>query len=98
MCIFFGSEKGLIDIPAELLLISFSLQFQVKVHRNQDFLSISGSFLFNVDDMRCENELFVDGFIESCVSGSSGVKIIKPLGQCVLYFDIMSLDFSLKPK
>jgi len=65
---------------------------------NEYFISICGSFLFYVDYVRSENELLIDSFIKSCVSGSSRVEIFKPLGQGVLDFDVMSFDLSLKPE
>lgn len=66
--------------------------------RNEDFFGLSWSFLFDVVDIGGEDELFIDGFVESGVPGSSGVQILEPLGQGVLDFDIMAFDFSLKPE
>lgn len=65
------------------------------MNRDQDLFSISRSFLFDVDNVGSENKLFINGFVEGCVSGSSGVQILEPLGQGVLDFNIMSFDLSL---
>jgi hypothetical protein len=73
VCVFLRREVGFVDIPAELFFVSFSLQFQVKMHWNQDLLCLGGSFLFNVVDIRSEDELFVDGFVESSVPGPARV-------------------------
>lgn len=98
MCILLWSKVRFINIPTELLFISFSLQFKVKMNWYEDFISISGSFLFDVNHIWGENELFIDSFVKSCVSGSSRVEIFEPLGQSVLDFDVMSFDLSLKPE
>lgn len=98
MCILLWGKIRFINIPTELLFVSFSFQFKVEMYWNENFISICGSFLFYVYYIGSENELFIDSFVESCVSGSSRVKIFEPFGQGVLNFDVMSFDFSLKPE
>lgn len=73
MCILFRSEVRFVDIPTELFFVPFTLQLKIKVNRNQNFLCISGSFLFDVDDIGGENELLVDCFIKGGVARSSRV-------------------------
>ena len=98
MCIFFRCKIGFVNIPAELFFVPLSFKLEVKVNGYEYFFGIGGSFLFDVDDVGSENELFVNGFIEGGVPGSSRVEIVEPLGQGVLDFDIMAFDFSLQPE
>lgn len=51
MGIFLRSKVGLVDIPAELFFVAFSLKFEVKMDGYEYFFSIGGSFLFNVEDI-----------------------------------------------
>lgn len=73
--ILFRSKVGLIDIPAKLFFVAFAFQFKVEVDWDEDFFGIGGSFLFNVENVGSEDELFVDGFVEGGVAGPSGVKV-----------------------
>jgi hypothetical protein len=63
MGILFRSKIGFVDVPAELLFVTFSFKFEVKMDRNKDFFSFSGSFFLNVANIRSENELFIDSFV-----------------------------------
>ncbi len=49
--ILFGREVRFVDVPAELFFVAFSFEFQVKMDRNEDFLSFGGSFLPDVVDI-----------------------------------------------
>lgn len=60
-----------VNIPTELFFIPFPFEFKVKMHRDEDFLCINWSFLFDVDNIGSKNELFIDSFVESSVPGSS---------------------------
>jgi hypothetical protein len=73
MGILFWSKVGFVDIPAELFFVTFSFKFEVKMDRNKDFFSFSGSFFLNVINIGGENELFIDSFVQGSVAGSARV-------------------------
>ena len=45
-----------------------------------------------------EDELFIDGFVQGCVPGSSRVKAVEPFCEGILYFDVVAFDFALQPE
>ena len=55
-------------------------------------------FFEDVGGKRSQDELFIDCFVESGVPGSSRVETIQPLGQGILYFDVMAFDLALQPE
>lgn len=92
------SEVGVIDIPAELLLVPFALQLQIEMNRDQDLLPFIIALSHYVGRRWGEHELFVDGLVESGIPRPSGVETVEPLSERILNLDVVPLDLALEPE
>jgi hypothetical protein len=95
MCVLLGSKVGLVDVPAKLLLVSFALELKVEMNWNQNLLQLLLSFFLDIDYVGGQYELFIYGFVQCRVPGSSRVQILQPLSQCILNLNVVPLNFSL---
>lgn len=95
MCVLLRSKVRLVNVPAKLLLVSFALELKVKMHWNQNFFELLLSFFLDIDHVGGQYELFIYGFVQCRVPGSSRVQILEPLSQCILNLNVVPLNFSL---
>jgi len=65
---------------------------------NQHFLAFPCMFSSHIGGCWSKHELFIYSLIQSCVSGSTRVKTVEPLGKSILDFDMVSFYFPLKPE